>query len=205
MIGLSNSLPRPLKNRVQLIRHKWLDNFVFVHINKTGGTSVAKALNIPTIHRTALEKIDEIGRDEWNRRFTFAVVRNPWDKVVSHYYYRVQTDQTNLGQQDIEFKDWVKLAYGEKNPAYYNKPKMFMSQVNWISDESGELIVDSVCRFESLSADFQQVCDRLKIPSQLPHLKSSQRGCYQDYYDQPTKAIVEDWFRQDIEQFNYTF
>ena len=205
MNNISNNLPRPLKNRVQLIRHKWFDNFVFIHINKTGGTSIARALNIPTIHRTALEKIDELGRDEWDRRFTFAVVRNPWDKVVSHYYYRVQTDQTNLGQKKIEFKDRVKLTYGEQDPTYYNKPKMFMPQMGWISDESGKMIVDYVCRFESLSSDIQQVCERLNIAFDLPHLKSSKRGRYQDYYDQSTKAIVEDWFAQDIKQFSYTF
>lgn len=205
MKALSNSLPRPLKNRVQLLRHKLIDKFVFIHINKTGGTSVANALNIPTIHRTALEKMSELGRHEWDRRFTFAVVRNPWDKVVSHYYYRVQTDQTDLGKGRIDFKDWVRLTYGEKNPTYYNKPKMFMPQINWVADESGELMVDYICRFESLTSDFEEVCDRLKFEASLPHLKSSKRGSYQDYYDSATKAIIEDWFAKDIEHFHYTF
>ncbi|WP_198011359.1 sulfotransferase family 2 domain-containing protein [Synechococcus sp. PCC 7335] len=187
------------------MRHRWMDKFVFIHINKTGGTSVAKALNIPTIHRTALEKIEEIGREEWNRRFTFAVVRNPWDKVVSHYHYRVQTDQTNLGEGKVDFKTWVTLSYGKKDPAYYNKPKMFMPQTKWVVDQTGEMIVDYICRFESLSSDFEQVCKRLNLDASLPHLKSSKRGSYQDYYDSATKAIVADWFAEDVEQFHYTF
>lgn len=205
MKALSNSLPRPLKSRVQLMRHRWIDKFVFIHINKTGGTSVAKALNIPTIHRTAIEKVDEIGREEWDRRFTFAVVRNPWDKVVSHYHYRVQTDQTNLGEGKVDFKTWVTLAYGEKDPAYYNKPKMFMPQTEWVMDQTGEMIVDYICRFESLSSDFGQVCTRLDLDASLPHLKSSKRGNYQGYYDSATKAIVADWFAEDVKQFHYTF
>ncbi|MDB9527389.1 sulfotransferase family 2 domain-containing protein [Oscillatoria sp. CS-180] len=205
MKTLSNRFPRPIRNKIQLIRHKWTDKFLFIHINKTGGTSIAKALNIPPKHDTALEKIEEVGRIEWDKRFTFAVVRNPWDKVVSHYYYRVQTNQTDLGSNQINFKDWVKRVYQEKSRPYYDKPKMFMPQVDWVSDAAGTIIVDHICRFESLEADFREVCDRLEIDYNLPHLKSSKRGNYRDYYDSETTAIVADWYSQDIEKFNYTF
>lgn len=195
----------PIRNRVQLVRHKWVDKFVFIHINKTGGTSIARALSIPPKHNTALEKIEEIGHEEWDNRFTFAVVRNPWDKVVSHYYYRIQTNQTELGTNRIRFKEWVEQVYRDKRLPYYDKPKMFMPQVNWISDTEGKVIIDHVCRFESLESDFREVCDRLGIVYNLPHLKSSRRGHYRDYYDLETQKIIADWFNQDIEKFGYSF
>lgn len=201
----SDSLFRPIKNRIQLMRHQWVDKFVFIHINKTGGTSIAKALNIPPKHNTALEKIEEMGRKEWDARFSFAVVRNPWDKVVSHYYYRIQTNQTNLGSKEIDFKEWVKLVFRDKNSLYYDKPKMFMPQTNWVSDTHGELMVDCICRFETLENDFRKVCERLNIQYNLPHLKSSKRGKYCDYYDEESKGIIEEWFSQDIEKFGYRF
>jgi chondroitin 4-sulfotransferase 11 len=184
---------------------KYAKDCIFIHINKTGGSSVEVALGLKWEHKTAIEKIEEIGRKQWHKKFTFAFVRNPWDKVVSHYCYRVKTNQTNLGENPIDFTDWVKLSYGEQNPDYYDKPKMFMPQVDWITDTSGEILVDFVGRFENFEQDFHRVCDRLKYKAELPHKKKSERGDYQSYYDRESQEIIATWFREDIDRFGYKF
>ena len=102
-------LIRKMKPKVYRLRHQFVDKFVFIHINKTGGSSVERALKIPFGHETALEKIARMGRTQWDRRFSFTVIRNPWDKVVSHYHFRVQTNQTNLADNPIQFNEWVKV------------------------------------------------------------------------------------------------
>ncbi len=191
--------------KLHTLRHHYIDKFVFIHINKTGGSSIEKALRIPFEHKTALEKIKEIGRRQWERRYTFTVVRNPWDKVVSHYHYRVQTNQTNLGVKNIEFRDWVRLTYGNKDPFYYDKPKMFMPQYNWITDHDGNILVDFICRFENLSYDFDYVCKKLGKAVSLPHTKASKHSHYSDYYDEETIGIVASWFKKDIQNFGYRF
>jgi chondroitin 4-sulfotransferase 11 len=181
------------------------DNFIFIHINKTGGSSIEKALNLPFEHKTALEKIEEIGHQQWESKFTFSVIRNPWDKVVSHYHYRVQTNQTGLGAKTIGFKEWVKLSYGNKDPFYYDQPRMFMPQFDWLADEGGRVLVGFICRFENLDDDFNVVCSKIGRRANLPHLKASQRGNYRDYYNEETIEIVARWFCKDIESFGYTF
>jgi hypothetical protein len=178
---------------------------MYIHINKTGGSSIEKALNIPFSHETALEKIDLLGRLKWGSLYTFAFVRNPWDKVVSHYRYRIKTNQTNLGINTIDFKRWVSLSHREKNHLYYDNPKMFMPQMEWISDRHGEISVDFVGRFENLNEDFQYICAEIGRKAILPHIKSSKHRHYQDYYDNPTKDIVAEWFQKDIQKFNYQF
>jgi len=40
-----------------------MDGFLFIHINKTGGSSIEQALKIPQEHATAAEKIAELGGD----------------------------------------------------------------------------------------------------------------------------------------------
>lgn len=184
---------------------KYLQDFVFIHINKTGGSSIEAALGIPFQHRTAAEVIEDIGVDRWSRRFTFAFVRNPWDKVASHYRYRVRTDQTGLASAGIGFEEWVHLAYGERDPRFYDKPRMFMPQVDWISDASGRVAVDFVGRFESLRDDFQRVCRALGRRADLPHLKRSNRGDYRELYGRDSAEVVARRFAPDLDAFGYTF
>ena len=105
--------------------------FIFIHINKTAGTSVGKAIGLPVKdHLMATEVIARIGLDKWNTAYKFTVVRNPWDKVVSHYEYRRKKNKTHIASRNISFSDWVKMTYGpEKNTVYYNNPRSFQQQV----------------------------------------------------------------------------
>ena len=110
---------------------KYFRPYVFIHINKTGGSSVEAALRLPFEHKTALEKEAELGPALWRRKHKFAFVRNPWDKVVSHYHYRVQTNQTGLGDASLSFGDWVRAVYRDRDPRYYDEPRMFVPQWEW--------------------------------------------------------------------------
>lgn len=179
--------------------------YLFIHINKTGGSSIEKALGLPFRHLTAREYIRMYGLDTWNRSFKFTVIRNPWDKVVSHYHYRVMTNQTDLASSPISFNEWVKRAYGERDPQYYDQPKMFMPQVKWLIDHEDQIRLNQIIRFETLDKGFRKLCRTLGVHATLPHLKSSRRGHYREYYDKPTIEIVRDWFAEDIETFNYRF
>ena len=164
---------------------------IFIHINKTGGTSVIHLLNLAKSHLTVKEIIKIIGQDEFDSAFKFAAVRNPWDKVLSHYKYRVKTNQTSLGTNKIPFKDWVKQTYGaEKNPYYYDQHK---------------IQIDDVMTFEALNEEFARISSKLKISATLPHLNSTGKVDYRTFYDDETRQIVEKWFADDIAYFGYEF
>jgi hypothetical protein len=126
----------------------YFTNFIFIHINKTGGSSIEKALGLPQQkHLTAFELKKKYSVKNWNEKFKFAFVRNPWDKVVSHYHYRYRRNEQGIKEDNIDFIQWVKLTYRDKNPKYYNVPKMFAPQMDWITDENGEIIIDFIGRF----------------------------------------------------------
>lgn len=182
-------------------------NCVFVHINKTGGTSVAHAINLPAKrHLTVKNIINEIGVLNWEQAYKFTVVRNPWDKVVSHYKYRQKTNQTNLAEHSISFKEWVIKSYGPvKDKRFYDKPKMFQPQVEWLKDFDDRITIDQIMHFEKINEDFKKVSDHLGLAKELPHLNKTVRKNYKAYYDEETKKIVEDWFKEDIAYFGYTF
>jgi len=124
---------------------------------------------------------------------------------VSHYHYRVETNQTELATRTLSFTEWVFRAYGAQDRTYRDRPKFFMPQTNWIVDNKGQILVDFVGRFENLESDFGVVCERLHRTAALPHIMKSQHEHYRSYYNETTKNIVATRFAADIERFGYCF
>ena len=105
----------------------------------------------------------------------------------------------------LGFGDWVRAAYRDRDPRYYDQPRMFMPQWEWISDREGRSMVDFVGHFESLPDDFATLCQHLRLRAQLPHLKASKRRDYVAYYEPETCTIVGQAFELDLEHFGYEF
>lgn len=180
--------------------------FIFIHINKTAGTSILNALEVKKKqHLTSKEVIQKIGKDKWDNVFKFSIVRNPWAKVYSHYKYRIKTNQTSLGDQTISFNDWVKETYGTQNYKYYDNPKMFAPQLTWLRNENDELDMDFIGKFENLPEDFKVIKKELKLKRDLQHLNATKADDFRIEYNQESIEIVSSWFKEDIEYFNYSF
>jgi chondroitin 4-sulfotransferase 11 len=181
--------------------------FVFIHINKSAGTSIARSIGLPKKrHLTVKEVIAIIGKKNYEEAFSFTVVRNPWSKVVSHYQYRVHTNQTDLGANPIGFHEWVAKTYGPvKDTTYYNTPKMFMPQVDWLKDDKNEINIKKILRFEDLPNAYNEVALQLGIKDTLPVLNKTKKIDYKTQYNEESKLIVADHFKEDIELFGYEF
>jgi hypothetical protein len=180
-------------------------NFTFIHINKNGGSSIEKALGLRPEHKTALEKREELGAAAWERRFTFTIVRNPWDRVVSQYHYRMRVGKNDLASRKVAFGDWVRLVFRELDPRYRNEPLMFVPQWDWTVDGGGKPLLDFVGRFENLEGDFAHICSRIGRNVELPHVNPTRRGPYREYYDPETEELVRNAFAVDLERFDYSF
>lgn len=167
---------------------------IFVHIIKTGGVSIATALEMKHkyYHGSATEIRKKVGEDIWNDYFKFTFVRNPFEKIVSQYHYNRQV----FGLRDYTFKEYVKVFNSGGKISTY--PQLNTSYINEKLDFIG--------RFENLQQDFDIVCDKISIPrQQLPHINKCKHKHYTEYYDDETRAIVAEKYAQDIERFGYKF
>jgi hypothetical protein len=202
---LWRSLRRVLTaNELRLrFRERFLIDYLFIHINKAGGKSIEAALRLPFRHQTAREIRDRVGRRAFDRRFVFSFVRNPWDKVVSQFHYLKVKGRVITGSPP--FNEWVKLAFEDRDPFWHDKPRHFMPQRDWLTDESGEIMVDFVGQFENFKEDFAHVCREIGVQAELPHLNRTERRPYQEYYDAASRGIIERAFAKDIEQWGYRF
>ena len=182
------------------------DGYSFIHINKCGGTSIEALLGIPKVHDTAEQRIERIGLNQWNKRFTFSIVRNPYSKVVSHYNYRVKTNQTNMNTEPMDINEWIKRSYGDKEPQYYDNPLMFAPCYEWLSI-NGDLVVGKIIKLEELNAHWEQLCLDLGVAYTPPLVKNktnmgSASGALEILNNESIK-IIDNHFQKDFEHFGY--
>jgi chondroitin 4-sulfotransferase 11 len=186
-----------------LIRQRLSGSYVFIHINKCGGTSVEKALGIPVkIHDIARHRRLKLGRRRWREAFTFALVRHPYDRVVSLHKFRIRTNQTGLGDRPLELNAWVRAAFGSKDPAYYDKPHFFAPCFDWVSDRDGQIIVDHIAKLEAIEEEWPALRARLGAAADLP-MRNATPGPGRDSLDAESRRIIQRHFRRDFEAFGY--
>jgi hypothetical protein len=194
---------------------------IFVHIQKTGGSSILKALGREMHsrhkHRFASEFRDMYGQDQWDRAYKFAFVRNPWDRLVSWWsmvnHYRDAYAQgakfnrffTYILQNGHSFEDFI-LNCDADIEDIDGRKCIFRNQLDYVTDSEGRIIVDYIGRFETLAVDFNQLSAKLRLPDdRLEHKNRSDHKPYTAYYTPETRARVEIAYARDIAAFNYEF
>ena len=187
-----------------LLRQRLGGRYVFIHINKCGGTSVEAALGIPVkIHDSARVRRQKLGASRWDDAFTFAVVRHPYSRLISLYKYRILTNQTALGQRPIGINDWLREIYERRNPAYHDKPLMFAPCFDWVSDAGGRIIVDYLGRLETIGEDWPLIQARTGSTAVLPVRNASGAGPGWDVLEPATRSLIQQHFAKDFEVFGY--
>jgi chondroitin 4-sulfotransferase 11 len=200
-----------------IISHK--KKLIFVHIQKTGGNTITSLLQktFPD-SESFLNKHDlavwgkENMAEEWNEYYKFALVRNPWDRLVSWY----SMIEKNKGKYRNKLWDYVIKNSSSFEEFIYKctdvvddsdgKKCFAFNQMDYLSDENETMLVDFVGKYELLEEDLNRLFDNLGINQiEIPWLNSSDHKHYSQYYSNETKEIVEARFAKDIAAFNYKF
>ena len=193
-----------------LIRKGKKSDFVFIHIDKTGGTSLSHVLGLLPFksHFTVRQVQNLIGLD-WHNVFTFSIVRNPYDRVVSQFEFRKKRDDFHIKTNNISFDDWVKSTYKLNDPKYIydveNGNRLNFTQKQWLTNDQGVVDVDYILKFENITNDYKVLQDIIGLKKSLPHMNKTERKPYKYYYSDESKSIVENYFKEDFEEFNYNF
>jgi hypothetical protein len=153
-------------------------------------------------HLSAKDLRRILPEETFNNYFKFAIVRNPWDRMLSQYLFDrlfKQPRKEREARRDFSFDEFSDYIRGL--PAFLRQ-----GQYEFITDEKGECLVDFIGRFENLASDFRALCRRMGVPERhLPHINSSRHTHYSAYYTEETKRRVEELFEEDIEMFGYRF
>ena len=145
-------------------------------------------------HISAKELKQSIDSDIWNNYYKFCFERNPWDRVISYYYWRLHKKPKRTISEFIDserVKDLLDLGYGRYT----------------INDE---IVVDRVCLFENLKQEMEYISTKLGFPEVplLPKAKSAIRKDkrhYREILSPQDRIKIEKLFHKEIKLFNYQY
>ena len=149
-----------------------------------------------------------VSKEVWDNYFKFTIIRNPWEVMVSGYWWNYRHGGANNPRghtpalaPDLKNKKYIKM--------FSQKVRSRHTNCRYYFDNSGIPMANYYIRYSSLQEDYTHVCGILGIPhSELPKLKSSHKKGnkpYWEYFDNDTRDYVATRCTRTIEYFNYEF
>jgi len=176
-------------------------NITFVHVPKSAGSSIGEWLKAHrgTRHSSEWYEHPKLQVMTTNPTWSFAVVRNPWDRSVSFYHFLKNIHEMYQNKDPYPlFDSWItNLENFKLTPTWWFTPAT--PQVEWTHD------VSLILKYENLSTEFKQIQDMFETTDPLPNLMVTQHYHYKDYYTDTSKSIIANLFQKDIEQFGYSY
>jgi len=168
---------------------------------RKSGMFVPQKFRLLPVHADARTIRDRVGHEIFNQYFKFGFVRNPWDWQGSLYFFILKKKRHYLHRLVSRFKtldDYVKW--------HVTDDKSRRLQKDFFSDADGKIIVNFIGRFENLDEDFNYIQSKIGLPIVLlPRINTTQHRDYRTYYSDISAAHIADFYKQDIEFFNYNF
>lgn len=202
------------------------DNFVFIHIPKNAGTAVSKSFGIKkSKHNTVKEYINVLGEKQYDKMLSFAFVRNPFSRFISLYNYArmeesyyhsaINPEKAIYGKhmdyellKDASIDEAAQLL--KQGKLIHNPPHtQWNSQCFWLKDHKEKLHVKYFARFEDIEFHLRNINNLIGAStlSKLDKINASSKSSldYKKLLSLDTRKILEEYYREDLETFNYDF
>jgi hypothetical protein len=144
----------------------------------------------------------QVGDNVWGRYFKFCVIRNPFDKLVSYWWFILTPEERNTYKQQnfteirSHFSKWAIAA-----------ASALVDRNTYQID--GNVCVDFFIRYEKLLDGLEYVCRQVDYPFQpkrLGRYKSDTRAIgepFRYYFDEAATFAVKSVFGWELEYFGY--
>lgn len=129
--------------------------------------------------------------------FKFSTIRNPFDMVVSSYFWSFNfysNTKRHFFKEYIETEIYS-LAKRTKDILYINN----------------QIIINDFIRFENLINDLEKIRKKINLPEPIRKLKKYKSHNrpnnfhYRLFYDKKTRKLIEKYFEYYLNDFNYSF
>lgn len=197
--------------------------FLFIHIPKTAGTSMEKALVLRVLGVSDWNSLDvrirrrhalfgseglQHAKLRWfekrrflEGRFVFTIVRNPFDRALSEIHYLRRRHGV------FAHASWkANLMEFAETAGYVVNHDLGACQVDWITDASGRIRCDEIVRFEDLGRGVNRVWKALRLGGVqwLPHWFDSGRiQPWREFYDSESEEAIRRKYERDFDELGY--
>ncbi len=194
----------PLAPRDEILRRQWQGRGPQHHLKPLSAYTPRdwwrwvrrrQRVNLFYNHMSAREIRRLVGPDIWNGYFKFCFERNPWDRVISYYYWRRQRRGLKLSLEEFIHSDEL----------------LRLKATGWgLYTLDGEVAVDRLCRYENLQEELSEVLAGLGLdaPASLPRAKADlreDRRPYQRVLGPAERERIEEVFADEIALLGYRF
>jgi len=206
--------------------------YIFVHIPKTGGTAMALALEkrakaddimigdtpkavkrrgrvkgVQTAgrlwkHSTLADAEGLISRADMETLFTFTLVRNPWDRMVSYYHWLKTQEFDHPAVALAQAKGFSGFLNAQlTQTTFRNTP-----YASYMTDGAGVTHADLYIRLEHLAEDIAPFAAHLGFTPIVTVANASQRPRdWRGFYSESDAELLADICAVDIAAHGYTF
>lgn len=164
-----------------------------------------QSLPIPEIarikhgHISAQQIKPHLDPEIWGNYFKFGFVRDPFDRFVSTCFFLNRGNEQFADQAD----SFMRQALSRPR---FRQRVLVRPQIQQLSNASGEVALDFVGRYETLQQSYDEICERIGIPTTaLARKNPSEHADYTEYYDDELRGIVGEFYEDDLRVFDYGF
>nr|WP_322786307.1 sulfotransferase family 2 domain-containing protein [Pseudooceanicola batsensis] len=206
--------------------------YLFIHIPKTGGTSLALALESRAMkddimlgdtpkarnrrgrvrgiesrgrlwkHSTLADLDGLVAMEEIGDLFLFTLVRNPWARAVSYYHWLRKQTFDHPAVRIARTRDFS----GFLNHRLIRESFRVSPAAHYVTDASGRERPALFIRLEHFETDAAPLFDHLGFALALPQENVTGAGAdYRRFYDDRDSALLADCCARDIARFGYGF
>lgn len=215
--GYVHALPAALRGALDLRRrrHWWArEGVLFIHVPKAAGTSMSRALYGRSLGHFRAAEVRHAFPAAFEQWFTFALVRNPWARLLSAYTFARagRTDSAGVHRHrrylaDPRFAsferfvlEWLPQADLER------EDNIFREQWRYLCDDAGQVLLDHVGRVECMDETIAVLEARLGRRLAVGHSNASGAdGRYWRRYSAAMADTVRAVYGRDIDLLGYEF
>jgi len=194
-------------------------NTIYVQVTKTASNSIHSLLaneiqlSLGLPHKTYQMSVNDeaINGKDVSNYYSFAVVRNPYDRYVSSFtfmqsiYPWERTFDETLDMLIAQMPDWWNRCFSVLRPQWW-----YLCDYN-----TYQVLVDETYKFETINSDWSTIANKINtanpganIATSLPTLNTTpNRDSWETYYTgtlgQERAQKVEQLYAKDFEVFNY--
>jgi len=194
------------------IYHKW--KTVFVQIPRNASQAIHHRLRNRTDDRiswgTYFDVMHENDPELFETYFSFACVRNPYERFVSAYEAEFQS--SGSPPWGLQLGDFVEKIYAEGSMFWINYPNHYMPQYKFITIKD-KVLVDEIIKYENINEDWKNVVKIINERTKFSHIAEKLEvingntwrldKTIDDYYNEKTKKMIYELYHKDFELFGY--